>query len=265
MKMPEGKYFFIESKLNDLVLDVSGASEDPGAKVVTWERGDDNKPNQLWWVDHYTNTIRTKLNNFCMEIENGELVVNPYKEGEAEQQWIIHQDSIVNRNDRERTLDIAEENSDPGAKIIAWQYNGNSNQEWRYHHVEAEFFWLVSEMNGKAMDIEGGDSSSGAKVIMYEKKDDAEDNQLWYEDKHGCICSKLNEFCLDSSSGEICMSDGPPRTHSRYWILAENRIVNYHKRDLVLDISECCEDDGAKLIAYEYNGGSNQHWERVPV
>ena len=66
--MPSGKFFYIESKLNGLVLDIKGADESPGTEVIPWEKGDE-KENQLWWQDNHTGTIRTKLNGFCLDID----------------------------------------------------------------------------------------------------------------------------------------------------------------------------------------------------
>ena len=57
----------IVSHLNDLVLDVSEASDEPGAKVITWERSEDD--NQLWYLDSTTGTIRSKQTDFCLDID----------------------------------------------------------------------------------------------------------------------------------------------------------------------------------------------------
>jgi len=46
-------------------------------------------------------------------------------------------------------------------------------------------------MNGKVMDIEGGKTQCGAKVIMWDQS--GADNQLWFEDRYGNIRSKLND------------------------------------------------------------------------
>ena len=62
------------------------------------------------------------------------------------------------------------------------------------------YFWIVSEMNGKVLDIMGADPSEGAEVKMYNRNEhDPQDNQLWYEDPSGNIRSKLNDFFLDAN------------------------------------------------------------------
>jgi len=61
------KYFMIVSRLHGLVLDVAGSNKNPGARVITWTKtGEDN---QLWYEDNKSGTIRSKLNDFCLEAE----------------------------------------------------------------------------------------------------------------------------------------------------------------------------------------------------
>jgi len=57
----------IVSRMHGLALDVQGGNRNPGAQVVPWNRtGSDG---QLWYDDHSTGTIRSKLNGFCLDIE----------------------------------------------------------------------------------------------------------------------------------------------------------------------------------------------------
>ena len=71
-RMPEGKYFFIKSQLNGLVLDICAGSRDPGTAVITWPKKDSQNDNQLWYVDHVTGTIRSKMHHLCLDV-NGEV------------------------------------------------------------------------------------------------------------------------------------------------------------------------------------------------
>ena len=66
--MPEGKYFFIRSKLNELVLDLENGSRDLGTRVVTWFQKPDENESQQWYEDHVTGTIRNKLTDLCLDI-----------------------------------------------------------------------------------------------------------------------------------------------------------------------------------------------------
>ena len=73
--MPEGKYFFIKSQMNGLVLDICGESRDPGTSVITWQQKESGNDNQLWYVDDLTGTIRSKMHHLCLDI-NGKIVIS---------------------------------------------------------------------------------------------------------------------------------------------------------------------------------------------
>jgi len=63
-------------------------------------------------------------------------------------------------------------------------------------------------MNDKVLDIQGGESDPGAKVVMYDQKetdDDDVDNQLWFEDRYGNIRSKLNPRLVLDASGNLSL------------------------------------------------------------
>ena len=60
-------YYAIVSRLNGLALDIEGASLNPGAFVIPWDKH--LADNQLWYDDAINGTIRSKLNSFCLDIE----------------------------------------------------------------------------------------------------------------------------------------------------------------------------------------------------
>ena len=60
-----GKYFLIRSRLNGLVLDVAEGNTEPGAKVVTWS--EHRGTNQQWYHEPLSNTIRSRINHFCIQ------------------------------------------------------------------------------------------------------------------------------------------------------------------------------------------------------
>ena len=61
------QYYVIVSRMHGLALDVQGANRNAGAQVVPWNKS--GNENQLWYDDHATGTIRSKLNGFCLDIE----------------------------------------------------------------------------------------------------------------------------------------------------------------------------------------------------
>ena len=54
-------------------------------------------------------------------------------------------------------------------------------------------------MHGKVISVAHADRKADAKVIIEDKKDNA-DHQLWYEGKLGHIRSKMNDYVLESKS-----------------------------------------------------------------
>jgi len=119
----------------------------------------------------------------------------------------------------------------------------------------------VSELNGKVLDINGGSSSPGTKVIMWPRKNDRSPNQLWYNDEQGCLRSMLNDYALESrNKGDGAVMQpfrGDPR---QQWMFQGNRIVNRYSQNEVLDIERNDSKDGARVIAWGPNNGRNQQW-----
>jgi len=122
-------------------------------------------------------------------------------------------------------------------------------------------FLLVSDMNGKVLDIHGGAAHPGTRVCVYHRKVGYNANQLWYMDPNGHIRSMLNEFALECrGQGEkVTMESfrGDPR---QQWVFAGNRVVNQMFPGACLDIARMAQVDGAEVIAWPYKGTPNQHW-----
>ena len=64
-------------------------------------------------------------------------------------------------------------------------------------------FCIVSDLNGKVLDIDGGSRNIGAKVIMYPKKSPPGATQQWYFTEDGTIRSALNDFALEFQGDKI--------------------------------------------------------------
>lgn len=120
-------------------------------------------------------------------------------------------------------------------------------------------FYIVSEMNGKVVDIEGGNSSHGARIIMWDRHGTPKKNQLWYVDQQGCIRSALNDMAFSNgghSHGlKMHPASGDPRSQ---WMVEGRKIGN--RVGECLDISRKNPSNGAELISYSYKDSNNQHW-----
>lgn len=154
----DNNYFFFRSKLNDFVVDVTGANPAAGTPLVAFpqkRRGAaGNLDNQLWmFVPPPPNSsgfdfIASKQTGLAIDIQGGDrapktpLVVDPRKTSEADVQlWSLSpSDSepslryvfIRNRLTRE-VIDIENQSREPKAPLIAFPPNGHSgtdNQLW---------------------------------------------------------------------------------------------------------------------------------------
>nr|UCK81497.1 ricin lectin domain-containing protein 6 [Arenicola marina] len=271
--MIKGKLFFIKSKANGLVLDIQDGCCQPGQSVVTWQQKDADYDNQLWYEEHITGTIRSKVDsNMCLQIsDDNRLVVNPFEPEHPNQQWLTSGNRVMMRHDHQRVLDVVRlagaadggetEPWPPGSSVCAWACHAGPNQQWEFVYLPARFFYIRSKMHNKVLDVKGADPSPGTKVIMWDQKPTQEDNQLWYEDKHGVICSKLNGFVLDSSGKKtIRLAPFQPGDLDQMWTIYDQKIVNRVNPDRVLDIKGQETKNGAKLISFKWNGGENQRW-----
>jgi len=61
------QYYLIVSRLHGMALEVQGNNRNPGAQVVPFHKT--GNENQLWYDDHATGTVMSKLNGFCLDIE----------------------------------------------------------------------------------------------------------------------------------------------------------------------------------------------------
>jgi len=262
-------YYVIKWQGTNFVLDASGGGKD-GHKVITYDRNDHD--NQVWYDDPITNTIRLKDGHFVMAIKNNELIVQKYVEGNLDQKWKRHEKYIRNVSDNNKVLDVLDESKDKGAKIGAWGFHGKRNQCFEFIFVGGEApvtapqpggvrrqFHIVSEMNGRVLDISGAKKDPGAKLVMWDKKAPDAPNQLWYIDTYGYMRSVLNDMTFNNDKkGEVLkmqIATGDPRNQ---WTFHGRKVGN--RAGECLDIKKEDKDNGADVCSFEYKDTENQHW-----
>jgi len=122
-------------------------------------------------------------------------------------------------------------------------------------------FMIVSELNGKVLDISGGHARAGTEVITWGRKMDKSPNQQWYADHDGVIRSCLNDFALECGAQGDKFKMQPWRGDPRQqWVFQGNKIVNRVLNIECMDIERAANKDGANVIAWKYKGSANQHW-----
>jgi hypothetical protein len=266
-----GKFFAIQSKLNELVLDIQGGDANPGAAVVTWEfTGADN---QLWWQDSICGVIRSKLDEtLVLEIQDDCLVVNKYQPSEYNQKWRPTAETVSHIENDSLVLDIADMNEDAGARVCSYEFNGGNNQLWNFLYQKPENFYIHSKherFRGKVVDVSlDDDGEEGSRAIMYKRKEehdkDGNANQLFYEDKYGIIHTLLNNMVFDTSDeGRVRMFEYDPDASKRQYVYSNGRLVLKNDSNTCLQIKDADERKWTshhKVEEGEYEAQSYQKW-----
>lgn len=280
--VPAGKsYFLIRSRVNGLVLDVKGANPAPNVPVILWaQKSDVEAANQMWFEDAATGTIRSKLNEYCFDIDGNRLVLRPHKPGNVNQLWEISSNNIRNRCQPHKVISLDVLNCGSGANVLigdlhqkkknaanvnCFDFQSVSSPDLSSFSSAGQLpprrkFYIVSDLNRKVLDINGADTRLGSNVIMWPRKPYGQNhNQLWYFDAQGFIRSALNDMALDTgASGGMARMMPFNGDVRQQWHLLGNRIVN--NANECLDIRGESKKDGAEVISYGYKGSANQHW-----
>ncbi|KAL0082265.1 ricin B lectin domain-containing protein [Phycomyces blakesleeanus] len=138
-------------------------------------------------------------------------------------------------------------------------------------------FFIVSQLNGKVIDVAGGSEKDGAHIVVWEKKDEDNANQL-FEYRRGFFINLNSGKVLDVKGGRIkhdthiiqySQKDTQEDSANQSWLIDhEGYIHTAADPTLVLDIRGASEKDGAEVILYEKQEGeeaSNQRWDLVAL
>ena len=126
--------------------------------------------------------------------------------------------------------------------------------------MPGKFFIIESKLNGLVLDIEGSEANPGARVVTWDRNNNP--NQLWWQDTVcNVIRSKLDEnLVLEMQDDTLVVNNFQPDEYNQKWRVTGETISHLENDTLVLDIADNCEDSGARICSYDYNGGDNQHW-----
>ncbi|KAG0170517.1 hypothetical protein DFQ28_001979 [Apophysomyces sp. BC1034] len=136
---PSDCYFYIKSLQNGSVLDVYQGQTSADTAVVIWPQKGNDNDNQLWRYED--GFLVNKKSNLVLDIRGGDL----------------KPDRAVIQYDRKMTM--------------------AHNQRWGYRDG---FVYILADPR-LVLDIKasGGSDRDGAKVILYTRKDDDNENQKW--------------------------------------------------------------------------------------
>lgn len=123
------------------------------------------------WENHQ---IQSRAGGLCLDIEgsarpgNNLIVFDCHNAGNQRFEWSRRGELRVGG----LCVDVADGNTDDGARVIAWQCNGQRNQRWR-----SEGGQIRSEATGKCLDLKEGRSRPKQPVIMW--RCNGKSNQQW--------------------------------------------------------------------------------------
>ena len=106
--------------------------------------------------------------------EGGELIVNDYVHGAANQLWEFDEEMrLMSRTGY--AVDIEGANDGNCARIIGWSPNDGDNQKWEVVGTRIE-----SKMNGNVLDIYGGvDDGCDSGTAVVSGNHHGGENQIW--------------------------------------------------------------------------------------
>ena len=130
-------WFFIESKLNGLVLDIKGGSV-KGAQLITWPKHGGS--NQLWaWSgDLLVSKTGYVVDVYGSRTAKGTSAIAWDKHGCNNQRWEMVGDQIISKlNDF--VLDIKGGCCEAVVDVILWPRHDGSNQQWKITYPEGNY------------------------------------------------------------------------------------------------------------------------------
>jgi hypothetical protein len=259
-----GQYVRIKSKLSDHYLSVPDGGIDPKALVILWDRKSELREanDQLWYIDEQSGTIRSALNDFCLDSNENDLVVmKPFSIESRTQQWKVNGMKIFLACNPDKCLRVHNNNEDLGAICSVTNFRAVAAHLWEVQNVQARCFYIKSCACDKILAVKNQCRDSGAQVAIYMRKPESCASQLWYEDENGIIRSKLNGYVLDSSDDNFIKLRPYQNGHkNQHWTIEEDTIQSKHTPNMVLDIRRGWTLEGTSVIAFEKHDKDNQRW-----
>ncbi|RAM52797.1 MAG: hypothetical protein C6Y22_04070 [Hapalosiphonaceae cyanobacterium JJU2] len=135
--MTTSEYFLIRSRLNNLVLDISGANPEPGTNVILYTTDRRSNHHQQWTINEQ-GVITSRLNGLALDIERSILrnrAITSQLTGAETQRWIITDEGVIINQSNGFALE---------AGIILLPVNlspiqeGQLNQQWEFVPVTDE-------------------------------------------------------------------------------------------------------------------------------
>jgi len=132
----EGRHFLLVSELSDLVLEIEGASEHAGAKIVTHNyHGGRNQQFKFDERGYIVSAISGKVLDIDGATQPGSPIVQSEARDADTQKWKLHHDGTIRLDTVDLCLHIEGSSKEPGSPVVAWPVNGGANQKWRVANI----------------------------------------------------------------------------------------------------------------------------------
>ena len=152
-------------------------------------------------------------------------------------------------------LDLFQFNNSDGANVAVYGCNNYDNQVWNLGNDSHTPFSVVSQFNGKCIDVDLASSN----VQTWSCANSA--NQQWlYDSQTGEIKSQANGYCLDASSDTNVYMHGCHGDDNQKWDLLPSGAIKNRYYQTCLDIFGFNDSNGANIAVYQCNERSNQLW-----
>ncbi|MDI1460941.1 RICIN domain-containing protein [Catellatospora sp. KI3] len=127
-----------------------------------------------------------------------------------------------------KAMDVQAPNTDNGARVGQYTYNGNAWQQWQFQDAGSGYWRIVSRHSGKCLDVASASTADGAELIQY-----------------------------------TCGSG----TNQQFQLVANGSYLELRPRHSgkCVDVPAASTADGVILKQYPCNGGTNQQWSRTAV
>ena len=130
----EGEYNILSATNNNFALDVSGGKQSNGTNVGIWER-------------NYADAEKFRIEKAS---ENGEYYIRTAASG------------------YKSSLDVSCASPNRGANVHQWTSNNSNAQIWKLYKYADGSYVFINSVNGKALDIAGGNVRKGQNVGVWD-------------------------------------------------------------------------------------------------
>jgi endoglucanase len=127
-----------------------------------------------------------------------------------------------------KAMDVQSPNTDNGARVGQYTYNGNAWQQWQFQDAGSGYWRIISRHSGKCLDVVSASTADGAELVQY-----------------------------------TCGGG----TNQQFQMVANGSYFQLRARhsNKCVDVPSASSADSAILKQYPCNTGTNQQWSRTAV